>query len=125
MRRFVLFALICSVGNSSAAFAGETLLGSAARIVREVDREQPAPVVKSLVQHHPFVPSFAQRARVGQLPSGVFAQQGAGPLSASGVSKRTKVLIFVAAAVGFVGAAYKIDHSNEDPTPSSAGTRED
>lgn len=125
MRRFVLFALVCSLGNSSAAFAGETLLGSATRIVRGVAREQPAPVIKTPVRQHSLVPSFAQTARVGQPPSGVFAQQGGPALSSSGMAKRTKVLIFVAAAVGFVGAAYKIDHSNEDPTPSSAGTRED
>lgn len=124
MRRLVLFVLICSVGNSSAAIAGETLLGSATRIVGEVVREQPAPIVRTRVQKT-VVPSFAETARVGQVPSGVFAQQGQPALSSSGMGKGKKALIFIAAAVGFVGAAYKIDHSNEDPTPSSAGTRQD
>jgi hypothetical protein len=41
------------------------------------------------------------------------------------MSKSKKFLIAAAAAVGFVAAAYAIDHKVQDVTPSSLGTRED
>jgi hypothetical protein len=46
-------------------------------------------------------------------------------LARSGMRKRTKILIYVAAGVGFAAAAYSIDHHVQDITPSSLGTRKD
>jgi len=41
------------------------------------------------------------------------------------MSRRTKVLIWLAAGVGFAATAYTIDHKVRDDTPSSLGTRKD
>jgi len=46
-------------------------------------------------------------------------------LAHSGMRKRTKILIYVAAGVGFAAAAYSIDHHVSNITPSSLGTRKD
>jgi hypothetical protein len=41
------------------------------------------------------------------------------------MQKRTKILIFLAAGVGFGLAAYEIDHHVLNITPSTLGTRKD
>jgi hypothetical protein len=101
----------------SLVFAGETLLTSAARLAREAAQTQvpsqtPARVA-TRVEKHASVLSYAAMAQ---------AQPG---LEASGMSKRKKIIIALVAGVGFAAAAYKIDHSVLDVTPSSLGTRQD
>ncbi len=109
MRRRLVFVLILSLSNTSAAFAGETLLASATRLAREAARAQ-APL---------------QTTSVAAPCSTLVMQQETPALATSGMSRRTKVLIWLAAGVGFAAAAYTIDHKVRDDTPSSLGTRKD
>jgi hypothetical protein len=109
MRRVLAFALVLWLGNTSAAVAGETLLASATRFAREVARAQAPP------------PATSAAAPRSTLAFG----QGQPALATSGMSKRTKVLIWLAAGVGFAATAYTIDHQVQDVTLSSLGTRKD
>ena len=127
MNRLFALALVISLGSTSVAFAGEPLSASASRLARESTASQ------SLSQSKPdpvatagFV-SFAIAARVGVAPArnaAILAQQS-GTVSSSGMSKRTKMTIYLAAAAAFAGTAYGIDHRVKDVTPSSLGTRQD
>jgi len=109
MRRLLIFTLVLWLGNTSSAVAGETLLASATRLARQAAR---APSPSALVA--------TPRSTLA------LAQQGSPPvLAASGLSKRMKVVIWLAAGVGFAAAAYTIDHKSLDNTPSTLGTRKD
>ncbi len=101
-RRLLVLTLVGSLGSSSLAFAGESLLQSGARIAAETAR---API-----------PRAAARREALQEPTG---------LAKSGMQKRTKIMIYVAAGVGFALAAYAIDRHVVNLTPSSLGTRKD
>ena len=128
MYRAVVFAVILSLTGTSVAWAGETLVGAAARMVRE----SPSPL---LSQSGPDRISGSKKP--GQkrwtLPSLAAAMAGASnaleqeqpAVSSTGMRRRTKLLIFLGAAAAFVGTAYTIDHKVEDSTPSTLGTRED
>jgi hypothetical protein len=111
MRRVLVFALVLALGHTSAAVAGETLLASASRLAREAARAQSS-----------SSPATAVAASRGAL---ALAQQGPPVLATSGMSKRMKALIWLAAGVGFAATAYTIDHKVQDNTPSSLGTRKD
>jgi hypothetical protein len=110
MRRVLVFALVLVSGNTSAAVAGETWLWSASRLAREEARAQP--------------PSQTSSVAASGRPLAL-AQQAQPGLASSGMSKRKKVLIWLAAGVGFAATAYTIDHKVRDDTPSSLGTRKD
>jgi hypothetical protein len=114
MRRFVAFAVIAALSNTSIAFAGETLRSVAERVTRDAN-SQASPSSK------PIVPTAVQK----NWGNSLMAMQEGGAVSASGMRKRTKVLIYLAAAVGVVGTWYAIDHRVEDNTPSTLGTRQD
>jgi len=126
MRRVVVALLIISLGQSSAALAGETVLGAAARIVREAAQKQTPSAAKSAAvtqaQRVWTAPTLAATIRANE--SAALAQEQ-GALSTSGLRKRTKIMIFLGTAIGIAGAAYVIDHKVEDNTPSSHGLRED
>jgi hypothetical protein len=105
MRRVLVLALILSLGNASAALAGETLLASATRIAREA------------------APGASARESVsGRAPA---LAQGQPALATSGMSKRKKIVIALLAGVGFAATAYTIDQKVQDVTPSTLGTRKD
>ena len=106
MSRLLVFGLIVSLGNAPAAFAGETLLTSATRIVRDLADTLPPPAARA-----------AARAPLAQ-------QTGPG-LATTGLRKRTKVAIALAIAAGFAAMAHTIDGRVENTTPSSLGTRQD
>ena len=111
VRRLVVLTLIGSLGGSSFAFAGESLLQSGLRIAGEAGRE-----------------SAAAGKPVSRLaPTRAEALQGQGEpaVANSPMQKRTKILIFLAAGVGFGLAAYEIDHHVLNITPSTLGTRKD
>ena len=110
MRRSLAFALVLWLGNTSAALAGETLLASATRIARESARAQARSQTMSLA---------APRRALAS------AQQEQPSLASSGLSKRKKVIIWLAAGVGFAATAYTIDRKSLDNTPSTLGTRKD
>ena len=110
MRRTCAFAMVLWLVQTSAAVAGETLLASAARLAREVVRAEA-----------PSRPASVAAPR----SSSALAQQGQPGLSSSGMSRRKKALIWLAAGVGFAATAYTIDHKVQDNTLSSLGTRKD
>jgi hypothetical protein len=113
MRRTLVLTVVASLATSSLALAGETLSQSAARIAQQVALNTavaPAgPVVRTIDR---ATTSAAQ-------------QPGAPGLQQSGMRKRNKVLIYLGVGVGFVAAAYAIDHNVVDVTPSSQGKRKD
>ena|SRR5437868_2917105 len=106
--RGIVFALAISV--ASPAFAGETLLSSAVRAGERLARVgMPRGAAAS-------AGASAQAAQPPQQPIG---------LASAGLSRRSKILIAIGAAVAFGGVAYAIDHHVVDNTPSSLGTRKD
>jgi hypothetical protein len=110
MRRVAAFALIVSLSNVSMAVAGEPLLSVATRVTQESTKKEGAPA-KSVTR------TTAQK-------SWAMAQEQPA-MSSSGLRRRTKLLIFVGAALGASAAWYTIDHKVEDNTPSTLGTRQD
>ena len=116
MSRLVALTLIVSLSNTSLAFAGETLADVATRIARQAPRNQATLEKKSVV-------ATSVQGKQKNWMSSMAQDQPA--LSSSGMGKRTKILIFMAAAAGFVAAAYVIDHKVEDNTPSTLGLRVD
>lgn len=111
MRRLVVLALIFSLAHVPAAVAGESLLESGKRAARALAERQLQP---------PAAP--ADRATA---PKSLNLQdpQGQPGLATSGLGRRSKIFIALAAAVGFAGLAYAIDQGVEDNTPSSLGLR--
>jgi len=114
MKRLVVLALVASLGNAAAAFAGEGILASGARHVQEIAATEPAAAPATTV------PTSVK----GQAPVSAFQAQGA-TLSKSGMSRSKKLLIYAGLAAGFAAGAYTIDHKVLNVTPSSLGTRKD
>ena len=94
------------LGQVTPALAGGSLLQSASRLAQQAGREMPA--------------SVAVRPAPNRFTT---AEQGS--LAESGMSKRKKWFITIAAVLGVAGGIYAIDHGVEDNTPSSKGTRRD
>ena len=106
MRRLLVVGLVVSLGHVSVASAGETLLTSATRIVRDLADSQPL-----------------LSARAGRpLRKSQDSQPG---IASSGLKKRTKIAIALGAAASFAAVALTIDRKVENTTPSSLGTRQD
>jgi hypothetical protein len=103
MKRVLACVLIASLGIPSVSFAGETLLESATRVARKVVRAEP-----------PAKPVARPVAHFQQTPRG---------LESSGLRTRSKLLIALGVAAGFVGIALAIDSRVEDVTPSTKGER--
>jgi hypothetical protein len=122
MKRLLAIGLVVTLGNASAAFAEESLLASATRLITSTRASAPAKV-DSASANVAAIPSFAKAAGVRE--AATLAQQAPGVISTSGMKKRTKTMIFIGVAAGFAGIAYGIDHRVKDVTPSSLGTRED
>ena len=124
MSRLLVLTLIASLGSGSAAFAGESLVQSAARIVQEATL---APAVATNSSTNSIATSQAAtwvtRIRAGSTEASL--AQGQPVLSNSGMKKSTKIMIYLAAGVGFAATAYAIDHKVLNVTPSSLGTRKD
>ena len=127
MRKLLVFALVGALGNTSAVFAGETLLTSATRIAQEVGQLQPVPAAMPVTDGHRGLPLVSHAevwvAKVAQSP--LRFQQGGANLQSSGFKKRTKLMIGLGIAATFVASAYTIDQHSENATPSTAGTRKD
>ncbi len=105
MNRLLVFALVASIGNASAAFAGESLLSAGTRHVQQIAVSAPAEPSK------------------GTQPA-AYQSQG-GNLSRSGMSKGKKALLYIGLAAVAVGGIMTIDKNVLDVTPSSLGTRQD
>jgi hypothetical protein len=110
MVRFAAFVLIVTLSSASVVFAGEPLLSVATRVTQESTKKENPPA--SSVTRTTAQKSWA-------------AAQEQPAMSSSGLRKRTKLLIFLGAALGASAAWYTIDHKVEDNTPSTLGTRED
>jgi Flp pilus assembly protein TadB len=119
MKRLLVFALAASLGHVTPALAGGSLLQSGTRHVQEM--AQAAATVASPAAALPTTSKRAKQAR----PSLQSGQSGQQTLEGSGMRTRTKVLIGIAAAVGFAASIYAIDQHVVDVTPSSLGTRQD
>jgi hypothetical protein len=109
VRRLVVLTLIGSLGGSSFAFAGESLLQSGLRIAGDVGR----------------VSAGKTEARLAPARAEAVQGQGEPAVVNSPMRKRTKILIYLATGVGFGLAAYEIDHHVLNITPSTLGTRKD
>jgi len=121
--RALALTLIASVLSGSIAFAEEGRPESGSRIVQEAGR---APGLLAAASTPTIVASRAatlvnridparSEARLGQEPA----------LARHGMRKRTKIMIYVAAGVGFAATAYTIDRKVLNVTPSTLGTRKD
>ena len=106
MRRVLVFGLVASLSSVPVASAGETLLASATRIVRDLADTQPPP------------PARAGRHVLN-------AQDSQPGIASSGLGKRTKIAIALGAVAAFAAVALTIDRRVENTTPSSLGTRQD
>ena len=112
IRRVLVMAVVISLSHAPLAWAGgETLLSSAMRIVRDAGAREAAAL---------------PGARVAAARPAVAAQeQPPGVLGQPGMRKRTKLLLGLAAAAGYLTTMWVVDHRVEDNTPSSLGTRQD
>jgi hypothetical protein len=117
MNRLLAFALVASIGNASAAFAGESLLTSGARHVQQLAVSESSSTSAAAAAPDGIVPT-ARKATPSYQAEG-------GNLSKSGMGKAKKTLIYVGLAVGFAASVWAIDHHVLDVTPSSLGTRQD
>ena len=122
MRRVLVFALVVSLGNASALFAGESLAASGARYAHQIVQAETARPSTSIV-------SAPARAGMvfGKAPAAALLQAGQTPgtLEGSKMRKRTKVMIGLALGAAVAVSFWKIDHGVLDVTPSSLGTRKD
>ena len=89
-------------------------------------------LARRMLRGFPGVRIGAEVGRVPQAPPVVtprraasLQSQEAPALANSGMRRRTKILLYVAAGVAFAASAYSIDHHVVDVTPSSLGTRKD
>ena len=118
MKRLLVFALVATIANASAVFAGESILTSGARHVQQLAVADASSVSTATT------PAASGVAVPTQQKAPSYQQEG-GTLSKSGMSKSKKLMIYSAIAVGFVASVWAIDHHVLDVTPSSLGTRQD
>jgi hypothetical protein len=121
MNRLLVCALVASLGNASAAFAGESLLTSGTRHVQQIAASDSAAASSATMKS----PATAPVAVLGQKAAPSFQEGQGGNLSKSSHSKGTKVMIYTALAVGFALSAWEIDKHVLNITPSSLGQRKD
>lgn len=121
MSRLVALTVAISLGASSLTFAGEGLMQSGVRIVQQ----QMTQDARSAPTASRVVATNDSGKPTGFSASSTAAMQEPAVLSKSGMSKRTKMMIYLAAGVGLAGTAWAIDHRVLDVTPSSLGTRRD
>jgi hypothetical protein len=126
--RLLAVTLIVSLSTSSVAFAGESLLQSASRIVQKAAQEQVAGVSSVSATSGRSAAAATNPASLASRTNSPIAQalqSQPAALSKSGMKTRTKVMIYLAAGVGLAATAWTIDHKVVDVTPSSLGTRKD
>jgi hypothetical protein len=126
--RLTALTLIVSLSGSSAALAGESLVQSGSRIIEKAVQgpAQPGESLAATISTAAIaLPPFTLVSRINRpLGSASLTQEGRA-LAESGMSRRKKVLIFIAAGAGFAASAWVIDHNVLDITPSSLGQRKD
>lgn len=100
----VVFVMTVMLAAPTPTWAQDTIGESAMRAARNLARTSPS----------------RQPARALQTP-----QQAPGLDAASGLSKRTKIMIALGAAAAFAAVAISIDRGVVNNTPSTLGTRKD
>jgi len=121
MNRFLMLALVASLGNASTVFAGESILTSGSRHVQQLAAVESSAAAATIAS----APASAGTVvTVGQKATPSFQAEG-GALSKSGMGKGKKTMIYVGLAVAFAATVWTIDHNVLDITPSSLGTRKD
>ena len=108
--RLLVLSLIASVGSGSIAFAEEGRLESGSRIVQEVGRARgllAAANTRTIVASQVATPVN----RIDPARSEAREGQEQPVLSKTGMRKRTKIMIYLAAGVGFAATAYTVDHN--------------
>ncbi|MBM3771927.1 MAG: hypothetical protein FJW27_11730 [Acidimicrobiia bacterium] len=120
MKRVVALALALSLGRTSFALAGESLLQVGTRHVEQLVRAEPT----SSSAPASSMPAITSIAKTGQ-PRAAAQQAGPKTLQTSGLRRRTKMLIALGIAAGLVGGTFAIDGGVENNTPSTLGTRRD
>jgi hypothetical protein len=120
MNRLLAFALVASLGNASAALAGESLLTSGTRHVQQITAAD-STAASSTTTRSTAAPAVV----LGQQAAPSFQEGQGGNLSKSSHSKGTKILMYTAIAVGFTLSAWEIDKHVLNITPSSLGQRKD
>ena len=129
MSRLLVFVLVASLGNASVAFAGDTLLTSATRMVQDLAHSQSASMSAVRANERRStdlaVGSYAAAWVTHAVPDAPQAQQSQPGLASSGLKKRTKVAIAFGVAAGFAAVAFAIGRNVENTTPSTLGTRQD
>jgi hypothetical protein len=125
MSRLLVLTLIASLGSSSVAFAGESLVQSASRAVAETGRTQMT-ATPPAASHAPMIATQASTLlnRIDGSKKEALAQEQP-VVSKSGLGKGKKMLIYAAIGVGFAASAYAIDRHDLNLTPSTLGTRKD
>jgi hypothetical protein len=123
MKRVLVLTMAVALVNASTAFAGDGLLQSVNRIAKETARTLSAAPAGAKAAVPTARPELASSPLGGQAAP-VLAQQEPS-LESSGMGTGMKILIAVAAGVGFAATAYTIDHHVEDNTLSSHGLRQD
>ena len=125
MSRLLVLTLIASFGSSSMAFAGESLVQSASRVVAETGRTQMT-ATPAAASHAPMMATQASTLlnRIDASKKETLAQEQP-VVSKSGLGKGKKMLIYAAIGVGFAASAYAIDRHDLNLTPSTLGTRKD
>jgi hypothetical protein len=113
MHRLLVFALMFSLGHTSVAFAGDTLLAAALRVADELGRTEEAAPPTSAPPAGFLTPKAGPTARAS-------AQE---PGASSGMPKGRKVALAIAAAAAFAAIALTIDSKVQDDTPSTKGER--
>ena len=106
--RAIVLIGVMALGQVTPALAGGSLLQSANRLAQQAGRQAPVAAVAA-----------------GRAGPNRFAAAEQGTLAESGMSKRKKWFITIAAVLGVAGGIYAIDRGVEDNTPSSKGTRKD
>ena len=121
MNRLLVIALVASIGNASAAFAGESILTSGARHAQQLA------VADASVEHAPRRLRPPAGATVDGRPEGDALVPGRRrhALEERNGEKARRRMIYVGLAVAFAATVWTIDHNVLDITPSSLGTRQD
>src|SRR5215831_13365832 len=102
MRRVVALTVAISLSASSIWFAGEGVMQSGVRIVQQQATQNAgsaSTVVRSKATNAPDKSNGFSAAGAAAM------QEGPAVLSKSGLSKRTKVMIYLAAGIGLAGTA--------------------
>jgi hypothetical protein len=120
MSRLVALTVVISLWASPLTFAGESLMQTGARLVQQQVAQQAGSMSAAI-----HAPTTSARTGALNAPTGAALQESPGVLSKSGMSKRSKMMIYLAAGVGLAATAWEIDHHVLDVTPSSIGTRRD